>query len=128
MMSQAMTTLTATAARNGEPTAKIPKTISKTPQRIDNVEACRTISTGLCSAMETSSRRTELSLSQKTIRGSLCAPPPSGFFEVAQPSPSLTRRHQETHVHKEIGRISCNHKPARIGCIFCAIALRCGLQ
>jgi len=35
-----------------------------------------------------------LSLSQKTIRGSLCAPPPSGFFEVAQPSPSLTRRHQ----------------------------------
>src|SRR5205823_1593652 len=48
-----------TAARNGEPTAKIPKTISNTPQRIDNLEACRTISTGLCSAMETSSRRTD---------------------------------------------------------------------
>jgi hypothetical protein len=38
-MSQAMTTLTATAARNGEPIAIMPKTISKTPHTMDNVEA-----------------------------------------------------------------------------------------
>jgi hypothetical protein len=39
MMSQAITTLTATAARKGEPIASTPKTINKTPQMIDHVEA-----------------------------------------------------------------------------------------
>lgn len=33
------TTLTATAARKGEPTASMPKTISKTPHTVDHVEA-----------------------------------------------------------------------------------------
>src|SRR5271157_3640224 len=55
-MSQAMTTLTATAARNGEPTAIMPKTISKTPHTMDNVEACRTMSPGVFCAMEPSLR------------------------------------------------------------------------
>jgi len=53
-MSQAMATLTATAARNGQPIATMPKMISKTPHTIDNVEACRTMSAGLCCATETS--------------------------------------------------------------------------
>jgi hypothetical protein len=38
-MSQAMATFTATAARNGEPTAAMPNTISKTPHTMENVEA-----------------------------------------------------------------------------------------
>jgi hypothetical protein len=47
MMSQAITTLTATAAINGDPTASMPKMMSGTPHRIDNVEACRTMSDGV---------------------------------------------------------------------------------
>src|SRR6476469_1977204 len=41
MMSQAMTALTVTAARSGDPTARIPNRISRTPQRIAQPEACR---------------------------------------------------------------------------------------
>jgi rhodanese-related sulfurtransferase len=47
------------AARNGEPIAKFQKQSSKTPQRIDNVEACRTISTGLYSGMHPQGGRTK---------------------------------------------------------------------
>src|SRR5260370_25276736 len=57
MMSHAMTALTATAARNGEPIATMPKTISKTPHTMDNVEALRTMSTGVVCAIEASSKR-----------------------------------------------------------------------
>jgi hypothetical protein len=39
MMSQAITALTATAARKGEAIANPPKTISKMPQTIHQVEA-----------------------------------------------------------------------------------------
>jgi hypothetical protein len=55
------------ATRNGEPIAKFQKQSSKTPQRIDNVEACRTISTGLYSGMQTL-KAGGLSVSQKAIR------------------------------------------------------------
>jgi hypothetical protein len=37
-MSQAMATLTATAARSGEQIATMPKIISNTPHRMDKVE------------------------------------------------------------------------------------------
>jgi hypothetical protein len=47
-----MTALTATAARTGDPTASMPSTMSKTPHKIDQVEACRTISDGVCCAIE----------------------------------------------------------------------------
>src|SRR5207248_9509186 len=50
-MSQAITTLTATAARNGELMANIPKMINKTPQTIDQFEACRTMPAGVCGAI-----------------------------------------------------------------------------
>jgi len=43
-MSQAITTFTATAATSGDPTASMPRMISKTPHTIDHVEACRTTS------------------------------------------------------------------------------------
>ena len=33
-----MNALTATAARNGDPTASMPKMISETPHKMDNVE------------------------------------------------------------------------------------------
>src|SRR5271163_1310183 len=52
-ISQATTTLTATAARNGEAMATEPKTISKTPHKIETVEACLTISTGVLCAQST---------------------------------------------------------------------------
>src|ERR1700693_3805236 len=55
-MSQAITTLTATAAINGDPTASIPKMMSETPHRMDNVEAERTIPDGLCCAIVASSK------------------------------------------------------------------------
>src|ERR1700729_421296 len=55
-MSQAMTTLTATAAINGDPTASMPRMMSETPHRIDNVEACRTTPDGCC-AIETSLKK-----------------------------------------------------------------------
>ena len=42
-----MNALTATAARNGDPTASMPKMISEMPHKMDNVEACRTIQTEL---------------------------------------------------------------------------------
>ena len=51
---QVDTALTATAASNGDAIANTPKTISRTPQMIDHVEAWRTMSNGECSAMETS--------------------------------------------------------------------------
>src|ERR1700722_12108894 len=50
-----MTTLIATAATNGDPTASMPRMLSETPHRIDNVEACRTTPDGVCCAIETSS-------------------------------------------------------------------------
>src|SRR5271165_817810 len=68
-MSQAMTTFTATAATNGDPTASMPRTISKTPHTIDHVEACRTTSDELSCAIETSSKRTEGVYSNKYRRG-----------------------------------------------------------
>jgi hypothetical protein len=55
-----MNALTATAARNGDPTASMPKMISATPHKMDNVEACRTIPDGACRAINTSSKRDEL--------------------------------------------------------------------
>src|ERR1700728_1671565 len=63
-ISQAMTALTATAARNGEPTATTPKTISKTPHKIETVETFRTNPTGVFCAIEASSE-SGLSLPQK---------------------------------------------------------------
>src|ERR1700739_198507 len=51
MMSQAITALTATAARKGDPIANMPKTISKIPQMIDQVEAWRTRLSGECSGI-----------------------------------------------------------------------------
>jgi len=53
-----MNALTATAARNGDPTASMPKMISETPHKMDNVEACRTIPDGVCCAINTSSKGT----------------------------------------------------------------------
>src|SRR5437868_9247866 len=47
-MSQAITTLTATAAMNGDPTARTPKMMSETPHRMDTVEAERTTPDGVC--------------------------------------------------------------------------------
>src|SRR5258708_40128827 len=54
-MSQLMTALTATAVRAGDPNASTPSTMSATPHKIDHVEACRTISDGLCCVIEASS-------------------------------------------------------------------------
>ena len=48
------------AARAGDPTASTPRTMSATPHKIDHVEACRTMSDGLCCVIEASSNgRTE---------------------------------------------------------------------
>src|SRR5437660_7921696 len=47
-ISQAMSTLTATPATIGAATANMPKQISETPQRIDQVEARRTRSEEFC--------------------------------------------------------------------------------
>src|SRR5215470_14044792 len=57
-MSHAMATLTATAARNGDPIASTPEIISKTPHRMDPVEACRTMAAAESCAIETSSIET----------------------------------------------------------------------
>ena len=54
-----MNALTATAARNGYPTASMPKMISATPHKMDNVEACRTMPAGVCCAIYTCSKRDE---------------------------------------------------------------------
>ena len=59
-MSQAITTLSATAAINGDPTASMPKMMSETPHRMDNVEAERTMSDGVCCAIEVSSKGTSV--------------------------------------------------------------------
>ena len=53
-ISHATTTLTATAARNGELIASMPNKISKTPHKMETVEAFRTIATGLFCAIEAS--------------------------------------------------------------------------
>src|ERR1700689_1517507 len=53
-ISHATTTLTATAARNGEPTAILPNTLSKTPHKMETVEPLFTISTGVFCAIEAS--------------------------------------------------------------------------
>src|ERR1700687_2414076 len=63
-ISQATATFTATAARNGEAIATAPNTISKTPHKMETLEACRTISTALFSAIE-ASLRSGLRLPQK---------------------------------------------------------------
>jgi hypothetical protein len=55
-MSQAMSALTARAARAGDPTANMPKIMSNTPHNIDNVEACRMMWDEVCCAIETSSK------------------------------------------------------------------------
>src|SRR5215469_5618407 len=55
-MSQAMNTLTARAARAGDPTANMPKTMSNTPHNIDHVEACRRMWDTVCCAIETPSK------------------------------------------------------------------------
>src|ERR1700719_1722746 len=57
-----MNASTATAARNGDPTASMPKMISETPHKMDNVEACRTIPDEVCCAINTSSNRDERSI------------------------------------------------------------------
>src|ERR1700733_14425499 len=54
IISHPTSAFTATAARNGVPIATMPKTISKTPHKIETVEACRTISTGLFCAIKPS--------------------------------------------------------------------------
>src|SRR5437660_1718080 len=61
-MSQAISTLTATAATNGDATATMPRTISDTPHKIDRVEACRTNSAGVCNDIGTSLDQTFSSL------------------------------------------------------------------
>src|ERR1700683_2565893 len=53
-ISHATTTFTATAGRNGEPTAIMPNTISKTPHKTETVEPLFTISTGVFCAIEAS--------------------------------------------------------------------------
>src|ERR1700722_14952344 len=63
-ISQAMTILTATAATTGEPTAITPKTISKTPHKMETVEAFRTNPTEVFCPIEASSKN-GLSLPQK---------------------------------------------------------------
>src|SRR3984885_13800143 len=63
-ISQATTALTATAARKGEPTAITPKTISKTPHKMEIVEAFRTNPTEVFCPIEASSKN-GLSLPQK---------------------------------------------------------------
>src|SRR5215469_4081467 len=50
-----MTTLTATAATNGDPIASIPQMTSKTPHKIDNVEVCRTTFGPVLCTIESSS-------------------------------------------------------------------------
>src|SRR5215471_3639982 len=55
-MSQPMNTLPARAARAGDPTANMPKTMSNTPHNIDHVEACRRMWDTVCCAIETSSK------------------------------------------------------------------------
>ncbi len=47
--------LVSAAARAGEPTASTPRMMNATPHKIDHVEACRTISDGLCCVIEASS-------------------------------------------------------------------------
>ncbi len=42
IISHATSPVTATAARSGKPTATMPNTISKTPHKIETVEACFT--------------------------------------------------------------------------------------
>src|ERR1700733_4400637 len=54
--SQAITTLTATAAINGDPTASMPRMMSEMPHRMDSVDAERTIPDGVCCAIEASLR------------------------------------------------------------------------
>ena len=58
-ISHPTTTLTATAARNGEPTAITPNTISNTPHKTETVEVLRTISTGLFCAIKASLKESD---------------------------------------------------------------------
>src|ERR1700694_3315310 len=65
-MSQAMSTLTATAATSGDATANMPKQISETPHRSDKVEARRTRSEEFCAINASSTDGASLS---QWIRG-----------------------------------------------------------
>src|SRR5579864_7168668 len=94
-MSQEITTLTATAAISGDPTASTPRATNKTPHTIDNVEACRTMSDGFCCAIEASStdgrslrqEGCEYHWCTRTTRGAPFYEPPQTWSQNTTPSP-----------------------------------------
>src|SRR5258708_34478395 len=83
-MSQLMTALTATAVRAGDPNASTPSTMSATPHKIDHVEACRTISDGLCCVIEVSSMDEQSVL----LKGVFA--PTRNSFQLARQSAGIT--------------------------------------